>query len=277
MSTLTTSPTPASTYDRSQLRVTQGRVIASEWIKFRSLRSTYVTLLVIFVATVGIGVIGGIVTVTQWVHHMSASDRASFNPIQTSLNGVNFAELAIAVLGVLVISGEYATGMIRATMTIVPKRLPVLWAKMVVFGLVAAVVSAISTFAAFFVTQAILTRRHLNVSISSPGAFRMTADAFIYLTLVGIVALAIGTLIRNTAGSISTVVGLLYVLPVLFEILPHSWSSHVAKYTLSNAGQSFFGTGDPGSLSPAWSFVVLLVWTIVLVAAAAVRLKRTDA
>jgi ABC-2 type transport system permease protein len=256
------------------LRVKQARVIRSEWTKLWSLRSTSIALLVMFAVTVGIGVVESVVTVHQW-HTMSASSKASFNPITTSLTGIYFAELVVAVMGALLISGEYATGMIRASMTVVPRRLPVFWGKIAVFVAVFGAASLVSAFVSFFSSQAILAGHH-GVSITHPHAFEMTVDAFVFLTLVGIMALSLGVLIRNTAGAISTIVGILFVVPTVLELLPSGWGRHIGPYTPANAGNGLFATPDPGHLSTLGSITVLLAWTAIGIIAAAIRLRRTD-
>jgi ABC-2 type transport system permease protein len=136
MTTLTYAAPTAPAASQQTLRVTQPRVLLPEWTKFRSLRSTMWTLLTAVVLTIGTGALFSGVTASQY-HTFSAADKASFNPITTSLNGILFSQLAIGVLGVLLISGEYSTGMIRSSLTAVPRRLPVLWAKLGVFAGVA--------------------------------------------------------------------------------------------------------------------------------------------
>ena len=130
---MTAALTPAAA--PQTLRVTQPRVLLSEWTKFRSLRSTVYTLLVSAPPSIGIGALFSAVSANQY-HTFSPADQASFNPITTSLNGTLFSQLAIGVLGVLMISGEFGTGMIRSSLTVVPRRLPVLWAKLGVFAAV---------------------------------------------------------------------------------------------------------------------------------------------
>ena len=206
------------------MKVTQARVVRSEWTKFRSLRSTNITLLVSVVLTVGLGALISAVTASHWAT-ASPGDRAGFNAVVTSLNGVNISQLAVGVLGVLLISGEYATGMIRASLTAVPKRLPVLWAKLGVFAGIVAAVSVASAFAAFFLGQSLLASKHLGVSISSPDALRMVVGAGAYLVLVGVIGMALGGLLRNTAAGISSLVALFFVIPPLLNLLP---ASHAA-------------------------------------------------
>ena len=196
-------PTTVPAAGEPALRVTQLRVLASEWTKFRSLRSTMWTLVAAVVLTIGIGALFSAVTANQY-HTFSPADKASFNPITTSLNGTLFSQLAIGVLGVLLISGEYSTGMIRSSLTAVPRRLPVLWAKLGVFAGVAFVVSLVASFVSFFLGQALLSSHHLNASISSPGALRSVIGAALFVTVAGMIGMALGGLMRNTAAGIST-------------------------------------------------------------------------
>jgi len=244
---------PTTTPRPSPLKVTQPRVLHSEWTKFRSLRSTIWTLLVAVVLMIGIGALISAITANQF-HTFSAHDIATFDPISTSLNGITFAQLAIGVLGVLMVTGEYSTGMIRSSLTAVPKRLPVLW-------------------------QTLLDSHNLGVSISSPDALRAVFGAALYMTVAGLIGMAIGSLLRNTAAGISTFVGIFFVLPPLAQLLPSSISNHVVQYFPSNAGEALYGgTHDvTNTLSPWTGFAVLCGYAAVLVAAAAWRLRRTDA
>jgi ABC-type transport system involved in multi-copper enzyme maturation permease subunit len=260
------------------LRVTQLRVLQSEWTKFRSLRSTVWTLLIAVVLTIGIGALFSAVTANQY-HTFSPADRASFNPIQTSLNGTLFAQLAIGVLGVLMISGEYSTGMIRSSLTAVPRRLPVLWAKLGVFAAVVFAVSLVTSFMSFFLGQALLSSHHLGHSISAPGALRSVIGAALFVTVAGMIGMAMGALLRNTAAGISTMVAVFFVLPPVTDLLPSSWSSHFAQYLPSNAGEVLYGgaRGLAHPLAPWTGFGVLCIYAVVLIGFAAWRLRRSDA
>jgi ABC-2 type transport system permease protein len=260
----------------SGMKVTQPRVILSEWTKFRSLRSTLITLLVSVVLTIGLGALISAVTASHWPH-ASASDRAGFDAVVTSLNGVRISQLAVGVLGVLLISGEYATGMIRASLTAVPKRLPVLWAKLSVFTGVVGIVSVVSTFIAFFVGQAMLSSQNLQVTLGSPNALRMVIGAGVYLLLVGLIGMALGALLRNTAAGISSLVALFFVIPPVLDLLPKSWSNNIGPYLPSTAGEAFWGRPDVAHLSAISGLLVLCAWAAAAIAAAAVRLKRQDA
>jgi ABC-2 type transport system permease protein len=260
------------------LKVTQRRVLLSEWTKFRSLRSTLWTLLVGVVLMVGISALFSAVTANQY-DTFSPSDLARFSPISTSLEGNTFAVLAFGVLGVLLFSGEYSTGMIRASMAVVPRRLPVLWAKLSVFAGVVFVASLITSFASFFIGQALLSSKNLDVSITSDGALRSVIGAALYMTVAGMIGITLGALLRNTAGGITTFVGAFFVIPPLTELLPSSIRDNLTQYLPSNAGQALFGGthGLNNVLSPWTGFAVLCAYAVVLIGAAAYRLRKVDA
>src|SRR6266566_5175322 len=212
MTTMANAALTAPATGQQALRVTQPRVLLSEWTKFRSLRSTVWTLLTAVVLTIGIGALFSAVSASQY-HTFSPADRATFSPISTSLDGMMFAQLAIGVLGVLLISGEYSTGMIRSSLTAVPRRLPVLWAKLGVFAGVVFAVMLVTSFVSFFVGQALLSSHHLGVSISAPNALRDVIGAALHVTLAGILGMPLAALLRNTAAGTSTTVAVFFVLP----------------------------------------------------------------
>ncbi|MER6129996.1 ABC transporter permease [Streptomyces sp. NPDC001795] len=257
--------------------VTQLRVIHSEWIKLRSLRSTLFTLLAAVVAMIGLGFLFSYFTADRW-SHLPPEERLNFDPTLVSLRGFYLAQLAVGVLGVLVISGEYATGMIRASLSAVPRRLPMLWAKALVFAAVAWALMTIASLVAFLVGQAALSSHHLGTSLSAPGVLRAVLGAGLYLTVVGLVGVAFGALIRNTAGGIATVFGVLLVLPVLAEALPSSWFDAINKYLPSTAGQGLIHIHqEPHTLAPWTGFAVFCLYALVALAGAGVALKRRDA
>lgn len=278
--TLTPTARTAPAAGQHGLRVTQARVLLSEWTKFRSLRSTIWTLLTAVVLSIGIGALFSAVSASQY-HTFSPADRASFSPISTSLNGMMFAQLAIGVLGVLLISGEYSTGMIRSSLTVVPRRLPVLWAKLGVFAGVVFSLTLVTSLVSFFLGQALLSSQHLNVAISAPGALRSVIGAALYATVAGMIGMALGGLLRNTAAGISTFVAVFFVIPPLTGLLPASWSSHFVQYLPSNAGEVLFGGGGTGGLAhplaPWTGFGVLCAYAVVMIGLAAWRLRRADA
>jgi hypothetical protein len=278
MSAVLTPAAPTTAASARPLKVTQGRVLLSEWTKFRSLRSTIYTLLAAVVLTIGIGAIFSAVTASQY-HTFSAADKATFNPISTSLTGIAFAVVAFGVLGVLLMSGEYSTGMIRASLTVVPRRLPVLWAKLAVFAGAIFSISLVASFISFFLGQALLSSHHLNVAITAPGALRSVIGAALYVTVAGLIGVALGTLFRNTAAGISTFAAVFFVIPPLTGLLPASVSNHLAPYLPSNAGEAIWGgaVNVHNALSPWTGFALLCGYAVVLMGAGAWRLRRADA
>jgi ABC-2 type transport system permease protein len=258
-------------------RLTQLRVARSEWTKLFSLRSTRWSLLAAVVLTIGLPVLFAAVTASHW-GSMSPREQADRSPLDIALAGVNLSQLAIAVLGVLVITGEYSTGMIRASFTAVPRRLPVLWAKAGVFALVTFLLAVPSVLAAFFASQAILGRHDiLQVSFSDPGVARSVLGGAVYLTLVGVFALAIGAIIRNTAGGISVFAALFFVIPPLLLLLPSSWHDAISPYLPSEAGRAIFSlTHGSDMLAPGPGLALFVGYTVLATVVAAVLLVRRD-
>ncbi|MDP9093698.1 MAG: ABC transporter permease [Actinomycetota bacterium] len=278
MSTATLSeprPAPVRSEVVTVYPVTQRRVFTSEWIKFSTLRSSWITLVLAMLGTIGVGALASWGANGRW-SHMSPADQATFSPISQSLVGVNLAQLAVGVLGVLIITGEYATGMIRATLSAVPTRLPVLWAKLGVFAGVTFVVSLASALVAFFVGQGLLTTH--GVGLGAPHALRAVIGVALYLTVAGALAMGIGFAVRSTAGGIAAVFGLLLVIPGLVHALPSSWQPHILPYLPSNAGSTLFTLHpDAGSLSPWTGFAVMCLWAAAAILGGAWLLKRRDA
>jgi len=258
----------------SALRVTQARVVRSEWTKLRSLRSTVYTLLVAVVLMIGIGATFAAI---------SASLPGGFDDgetaISTSLSGTFFAQLAIGVLGVLIISGEYSTGSIRSSLAVVPGRLPMLWAKLVVFTGAVFSTMLLASFTSFFVGQALLSDKGMDASLSDPGALRSVVGAALYLAVVGLIGVALGALFRSTAAAISTVVVAFFVIAPLTMLLPASWAAHFVQYLPSNAGAMLLGGtyGVANPLSPWTGFAVMTAYAVTLVWFAAWRLRKIDA
>lgn len=252
-------------------------MLNSEWIKFRTLRSSYITLAVAAALTIGFGALFCWAMVNRW-DQLPADERAMFTPVEHSLRGYFLAQMAIGVLGVLVVTGEYSTGMIRASLSAVPKRLPVLWAKAAVFGAVTWVVATISVLIAFFLGQAILSSKHIETTFSAPGVPRVVLGMGLYLTAVGLLAIGLGTIIRNTAGGIASVFGILMVLPLLTEALPSDWRNNISPYLPSNAGQALATLhAGPHDLAPWTGFGVMCLYVAAALIGAAVVLKRRDA
>lgn len=206
-------------------------------------------------------------------------ERASYSAINTGVGGYHLAQLAIGVLGVLVITGEYATGMIRSSFMAVPHRLPVLWAKAAVFGTVTFVLMLVSALISFFGVQAIVAQRHVQASLGSPHALRVVIGVALFLTVLGVMTVGIGGLVRNTAGGIATFVGLLFVLPGIVAILPASISGSITPYLPLNAGTAVATDrfDNAHHLSPWGGFALFCGYAVIALAAAAISLRRRDA
>lgn len=260
-------------------RVTQLRVVASEWTKLHSVRSTRWSMGVAVVATIALPLIFAAVTDSHW-DNMSVQDQLNANPLDIALAGVFLSQLAIAVLGVLVITGEYSTGMIRASLTAVPKRLPVLWAKAFVFAATTFVLMLGPVLVAFFASQAILDTHHhiLQISFTSPGVARTVICGAVYLMLVGVFALAIGAIVRNTAGGIAAFAGIFFVIPPLMNILPSSWNDAVSPRLPDAAARTIIDLHHGSrTLSPWAGGALFCAYCGILIALAAILLVRRDA
>jgi ABC-2 type transport system permease protein len=261
----------------SDLKVTLPRVIRSEWLKFRSLRSSYVALGATMLGMVAFGGLFSAVTASRWTR-MTVVEQAKVDPTGVSLRGFFLAQLVVGVLGVLVVTGEYSTGMIRASMSAAPTRLPVLWAKAVVFAGVTFVVTTVSSLGAYLIGQAFLSSQHINTTLATPGVLRAVLGTGLYLTVVGLLGVALGWIVRHTAGAIGTVFGLLLVLPVLISALPDSWATHIGPYLPSVAGQQLMELrSSPVNLAPWAGFAVFCGYVAVGIVVAAVLLRRRDA
>jgi hypothetical protein len=255
--------------------VTQGQVIRSEWIKLRTVRSSWFVLGATVLAVAGIGLLVSYINHAHW-STMSASDRAAIVPVNQSLIGVNLAELTVGVLGVLVAAGEYATGMIRATFVAVPRRLPVLVAKAGVLAVVTFTVCLVAVFIAVVGGQAMFGLR--GVWIGDAEAVRVALGATMYLTVAGVMGIGLGFLIRSTAGGIATLLAVLLVLPFIVAVLPDSIGRPLGRYLPSTAGRALFTmNGGDGMLSPWAGFGIFLLYAVVVLAAAALVLRRRDA
>jgi ABC-2 type transport system permease protein len=256
-------------------RITVPHVLLSEWTKLRSVRSTAWSLLAAFLFTIGIATIAAAVVSHHWPH-MQAGDRADFHPLDVSLVGVQLGQLAIGILGVLVITAEYSTGMIRASMTAVPKRLPVLWSKAIVYGLVTFALMVPATLIAFFASQAILSGRNIDIAFTHAGVPRAVIGAGLYLTVIGIFGLGLGAIVRNTAGGIATFAGLMFVLPPLMNVLPASWNHAASRYLPLQAGEAIMALNRGDQLAPWTGFAVLCGYTAAALVLGAVLLHRRD-
>lgn len=210
-------------------------LMRSEWTKLRTVRSTMWTLGIMIVVGIGISALATGEVRAHWAT-MSHSTRVGFDPTRVSLTPLFFAQLAIGVLGVLVMSAEFGTGTARATFSAAPRRSQVLVAKTIVFGAVALVVSEVTAFLSFFVGQAMLTAPATHATLATPGALRAVAGTGLYLCVISLLALGLGTILRHTAAGISVFVGILLVLPLVVGALPNSIQNDVIRFLPARIG-----------------------------------------
>jgi ABC-2 type transport system permease protein len=250
-------------------------VLAAEWIKLRSVRSTYWTVLVSTVLTVAVALL----TARNVVAHaadLSPADLAERDPLATVLTGLYVTQVGFGLLGVLAIGSEYATGQIRTTFTAVPRRPHVLVAKAVAAGAVALVVGEVAALGAFAAARPILASRHLAAGIFDPGVPRALLAAGAFLGLVALVGLGLGAIIRHTAGAVAVLFTMVFVAPQAVGALPAPWDTRVEPYLLPNLGQQMYGL-RPGTLSPGIATCWCAAYAAVALGLAAVLIARRDA
>ncbi|MDA8297644.1 MAG: ABC transporter permease subunit [Actinomycetota bacterium] len=275
MSQVEVAPTvpPAQTTGRYGL----SGLLRSEWTKLLTVRSTTWSLGLVLVLGVGLGALATAETRAHWAD-MSFVERLTFDATRQSLVGVFFAQLVIGVLGVLVMSAEYGTGTIRASLAAAPRRPLLLAAKSLVFAAVSLVVSEVVAFVAYFLGQALLSAPAPHTTLSSPGALRAVVGSGVYLCLLGLIGLGLATIIRHTAGAIGAFVGILLVLPLIIAPLPHSISDRIERYLPANIGTSVVSAHAGGlSLSPWAGIAVLCAYAAAALVIGGIVLVRSDA
>ena len=267
---MTDSPAPTA------LRLFAAAVRA-EWTKLRSVRSTVWTLLAAVGIAVGFGALVGVSQMSSW-DRLSAAERLRFDPTFFSLSGLWLAQLAVGVLGVLIVTSEYATGQIRATLGATPRRVTVLAAKAAAFTVVILTAGTVASFSAFWTGQAIFASKGLDVSISEPGVLRAVVGGALYLAAVGVLGIGLGFILRRTAGAVAALVGLLVLAPLVGGFLPASFQESAGKYFPAQAGMAVFGVvPDPRALGPWTGYGVLLAYVAVALVVGGLLLTRRDA
>jgi ABC-2 type transport system permease protein len=276
--TLITSTIPAPTVPHYR----PAGVLRSEWVKLRSVRSTTWTLLATVVATVGIGILATATEAGRWAQTPPGS-RLSFDPTSLSLTGLLFSQFAIGILGVLVISAEYGTGTIRSSLAAVPDRRLLLAAKAAVFALVALVVGEVVSFGAFFVGQMLIGGGAPHATIGQAGVLRAVAGGGLYLALLGLFAMGLGSIIRHTAGALAAFVGVLLVIPLIVPALPTSLNHAIGKlepFTIGSTMTSVnthVGSGATPAFSPWAGLALLAGYAALALAIGGWRMMRRDA
>ena len=259
-------------------RATLGTSLASEWIKTRSLRSTWWALVAVVFFIVGLGTLFAAVRAHRYNQVGDGGFGLLDDPTQVSLRGIFLGQLAVGVLGVLVVTGEYTTGMIRASLTALPRRWQVLAGKSVVLAVLAFVVTEAASFAGFFAGQMTLASTHHQATLSTPGALRACLGAGVYLTIIALLGAGLGFLLRSTAGGIATLVGIVLILPLLAQALPTPYSTDVIKYLPLTAGTQIIATRlDPTTLAPWTGIGVAAAYAAAALLAGLYVLRHRDA
>jgi len=265
-------PGSAAVARRPPSRVIRARaLVISEWTKFWAVRSTYWTLLVMVVTPILFGALLAFVFAQP-----SKTPSSPTDPMLPAFVSLEYAVLAACVLGVLQFSSEYSTGLIRMTFISVPRRRAVLAAKAFVLGGMTLVAGEVVAFVSFFLNQAVLHRNHLGISWSTPGAAGAVAANGVMLFACAMLALAIGAIIRHTAGGISTTIALI-VLPTIVGLLPEPWGHRLGRFTLTDAAQQVSLLHPRTDLfSPTFSMVVLLAWPVIALIIATAMITRSN-
>ena len=277
MTATTAAAPPATQFDDRHTHTTLWHVIKSEWTKFWSVRSTPWTLLILFIATVGISVVASWGTSIS-LSKMSPEDRATLDVTNLAMAGIGLGQLALAVLGVIIISGEYSTGGIKATLTAVPARLHVLFAKGFILAVVSLLIGLITAFVAFFIAMLFWNSHHLEKHLSDPGVLRAVIGGGLYLFASAMFGFALGAIIRHTAGAITAAVALLLIVPPLLNLLPGSWGHTIYKYFTSNAGGQIATTVQSAKLATPWvGYITMTIWWVVPLLIGAWMMRKRDA
>jgi ABC-2 type transport system permease protein len=278
--TATIAPTAGSDRPVTGSRLAIGGLLRSEWTKIRSLRSSVAALVLLVVVTIGFTALFVGLTVGQW-NELDSVQRLTYQLDPTRLilgAGFQLSQLAVCVLGVLIIANEYSSGTIRASLLAVPHRTPMLMAKAAVFAGVVFVVSEVAAFGAFAIGAPILHSK-VSVDIGDPGVLNALIGAGLYGAVLGVFSIAIGAIVRHTAGGIAGIIAFVLVLAPLTQLIPGSIGDHVYAYLPTSAGQLMVNArqGPDDLLTPWQGFGVMCLWTVALMLIANWLLRRRDA
>ena len=242
-------------------------VLTSEWTKLCSVRSTFWTLLIAAVTAIG----GSLILAFA----AAGGGKQPLDPVASIYLGwLEYPVLALGVLGVLTFTSEFSTGQIRTTFTAVPRRGAVLAAKAGVVGAITLVLGEALSFGSFFLSQAILSGHHRGISLGAPGALRAVVAAGVSLCAVALLGVALGAVIRHTAGAVVALPALLY-LPLVLLSLPAPWGDRIGKFTMMLASYQLVSLHPQARLlSPALSMLVLLAWPAVSLLLAALLVNK---
>ncbi len=251
-------------------------VVRAELVKLATVRSTYWALLVAFAANIGFAALAAAVLAPR----LKPGDLAHVDVVQLALAGLHLSQIAFGVLGALIITGEYGTGMIRTTFAAVPRRRTVLAAKALVFAVAVLVASTASTVVAYLVFLGALPAHTLaGTAFSDPGVTRAVLGGGLYLTVYGLLGFGLGVLLRSSAGAIATLLGVLFVPPLLLDLLPGSWKTTVGPYVPMQAGTQIFVAvrHEAAGLAPWTGFGVFCLYAAAALLAGFAVIDRRDA
>jgi ABC-2 type transport system permease protein len=282
MAAVTASPARPRAVPAAGHRAGLAGTLRSEVTKLRSVRSTYWTLFMLVVAGIAWSVAYCAGEASRWPH-MSLQDRAGFDPTQSSVVGLALlGQLVIVVLGTLAITSEYSTGMIRTSLTVMPRRGVLFGAKAAVFAAVGLVVAFLTSFAAFFIGQSLLASTHVSATLSQPNVLRAVIGSAVYVALCGLFAFGLGAILRSTAGAMTTAYGLLFLVPELAKALPSSWYADVERWlpggdfvNVITGTQSI--NNSPHLFSVWGELAVFAAYTVILLVLGATLFRTRDA
>ncbi|MFC5931601.1 ABC transporter permease [Cryobacterium melibiosiphilum] len=254
-----------------------GGILRSEWIKLRSLRSTVWSFALVIVVSLGMALLMS--TPTASVDNMVFPEEQQLGIVLSATTfGIFFGQMIVAVLGVISVTGEYSTGMIKSTLTAVPRRLPALAAKMIVMFVATFIVGVISTVGSYFVASLLLAGNDISADLFDPLLLQGVFGGALYLGLIAVFAQGIGAILRSSAGGIALALGILLVLPLVLSMIPGEWPDDVGPYLLSNAGVEIFMQTGFSVIEESWqNLLVTLGWVAVSLGLAGLLLKSRDA
>lgn len=248
-------------------------VIRSEWIKFWSVRSTSVTLVAAGLATVALGMIFSAVAESDEAEGPAA---LLSDPVDIALGGIGLTEMIIGVLGVVFVAGEYSTGLIRTAFASVGRRSRVIVSKAVVIAAGVFAVGLAAVTGAVAAGQALYAGSEATVAVTE--VWEVVLGTALYLTGVALIGVALGFMLRSTAGGIGTLFGTVFIGPNLLTLLPESITDVFMKYLPSEAGSAMMSrVSDPDLLSRAAGYAVFAAWVVGLLVVAGLLVGRRDA
>ncbi len=252
-------------------------ILRSEWTKLRSLRSTWLVAAVVLLLGLGIGALASSALGNAYATS-SAEERADWDPMAAGLPSLLLTQLAVGVLGVLVITGEYATGTIQPSVVAVPRRGRLYAAKAAVLGGLALVLGQVVGFASFFIGQTLIAGSGApHAVLDQPGVLRAVVGAGLYLTAVALLGFGLGAIVRSTAGGIGLVVGATLLVRLIAQALPTGLHDWMDRYWPTAAGEKIIAVlPQPGALGPWTGFGLLCGFVVAVCAAGYVVLRVRD-